>query len=475
MEKDDRQHGSAQQVDSSREPQRASRPAPGKVTRTSKLSPSRGAVVQGKAAVRPPGAAAPQASSLWGLTMNPWMDAAHRGMTALAERGPSEPSPQGIARAISSSLDGSVKQQAIPNVTSSSLSLSHGKPFDLHPSGYAGHNPTGACNCSACLAGFGGDKEAPANDGPKTGGEQSSASDDGKAPERASTDGGGPKQAEAKESGGEQAIQSAEQQATQSTEVASRDVPPAQPQTDGPTGAATAPPPPPTITSRTAKAAPGNADRTRTTVGVGEVVNFTGSASGTWTASAGTPAAGPANTTFSWTAPEAPGAATITLTVGGVAVSKTITVVAPTSLSMVVASSHGLTAGKAGVCMLTNVTVGPANVCFGNVEWLEVPGPASGVSGYFTQFNAATLFHNPNPSWLGWNDSNTGLQDHAAWHEVPAPYSAGSFTWSIPNKYRVAGSGSSGNVFTTTTQIFGMEASGRMNVSKAGASASRAP
>jgi hypothetical protein len=143
---------------------------------------------------------------------------------------------------------------------------------------------------------------------------------------------------------------------------------------------------------------------------------------------------------------------------------------------MVVSSYHALTAGTAGVCMLTSVTVGPTTVCFGNTEWLEEPGPASGTSGYFTRFPAATIFHNPNPSFLRWNDRNTGLSDHAAWHAVPSPHSVGQFQWSIPNKYRVAGTSGAGTVFTTTTQLFQMtDTAGSMTVSKAGASASRTP
>lgn len=58
---------------------------------------------------------------------------------------------------------------------------------------------------------------------------------------------------------------------------------------------------------------------------------------------------------------------------------------------------------------------------------------------------------------------------------MPPKYSEGSFQWSIPNKYRVAGSGS-GTVFTTTTQLFQMtDTVGTMSVSKAGGAATRTP
>ena len=214
----------------------------------------------------------------------------------------------------------------------------------------------------------------------------------------------------------------------------------------------------------------------RTTIAVGEVVEFTGSASGTWTATGGTPAAGAASTTFIWTAPGAPGSVTITLTVGTQTVTKVMTVIAPSSIAMVVSSQHTLTAGTAGVCMVTNVTVGPATVSFGNVQWLEVPGPATSVAGYFTKFSAATLHHNPNPNWVTWNDSNTGPTDHASWHSLTGPYTPGTFQWDVPNKYRVTGSGAAGTEFTTTHQLFAMtDNAGTMTVSKGGASVARTP
>jgi len=87
MERDARQSGGPERAGGNREPQRASRPAPGKVTRTSRLSSSRGPAVQRKAAAPGPGSGGPQVRSAWDHTMDPWMDAAHRGVTALAERG----------------------------------------------------------------------------------------------------------------------------------------------------------------------------------------------------------------------------------------------------------------------------------------------------------------------------------------------------------------------------------------------------
>jgi hypothetical protein len=67
----------------SQETQRASRPAPGKATPASKLPAGREPVVQRKAAAPASEAPARQARSLAELSSDSWMDAAHRGTTAL--------------------------------------------------------------------------------------------------------------------------------------------------------------------------------------------------------------------------------------------------------------------------------------------------------------------------------------------------------------------------------------------------------
>jgi hypothetical protein len=94
--RDDRQAGGAGPTSGEHETRQV---APGKVTRTSRLSPGRprnhqaamtGAgsppAVQRKAAATGAGAAARPARSSGELTVDRWMDAAHRGLTALAER-----------------------------------------------------------------------------------------------------------------------------------------------------------------------------------------------------------------------------------------------------------------------------------------------------------------------------------------------------------------------------------------------------
>jgi hypothetical protein len=85
MDKRDRFEGRSEQAGGARESQSAPRVAPGKVTQTSKLG-SGGGPVQRKMAA--PGGAAPgPARAARESSMDRWMDAAHRGATALADTG----------------------------------------------------------------------------------------------------------------------------------------------------------------------------------------------------------------------------------------------------------------------------------------------------------------------------------------------------------------------------------------------------
>jgi hypothetical protein len=211
----------------------------------------------------------------------------------------------------------------------------------------------------------------------------------------------------------------------------------------------------------------------RTTVGVGEHVHLTGSTAGNWSANHGA-LSNPSGAHSTWTAPATPGTTTIRLSAGGKTVSKAFRVIAPTGLTMKKASEDTFPAGQQGVGMITNVTIHPTNVSFGNVQWLEVPGPASNITGYFTRFPG--LPHHPNPSWLPWNDKNTGLTDHASLFRWPRPWSVGGFQWAIPNKWRVTSAGGAGHVFTTTHQVFRMlNSRGTTTITKGGASVTRTP
>lgn len=169
-----------------------------------------------------------------------------------------------------------------------------------------------------------------------------------------------------------------------------------------------------------------------------------------------------------WEAPAVAANPTITLTTASGTQSMNFTVIAPDLLTMIVGNHDPIATGTAGACMITNITVNPLTVNFGRTQWLEVPGPATNVTGYFNRFSAAQLRHHPNPRYLPFDDMNTGLTDHASFHEVPAPFSDGTFEWVIPNRYKIDGeTDAQGRFFENTTQSFFQFADGSMMITKA--------
>jgi hypothetical protein len=113
-------------------------------------------------------------------------------------------------------------------------------------------------------------------------------------------------------------------------------------------------------------------------------------------------------------------------------------------------------------------------VCFGNVQWLEVPGGPSQISGYFKKHHP--IDHHPNPDWLQWDNHNQSIYDHASLYRWPKPWFPGGFQWNIPNKYRVATTGGSGHVFMTTHQVFRItNKKGTTTITKGGARVTRTP
>jgi hypothetical protein len=245
------------------------------------------------------------------------------------------------------------------------------------------------------------------------------------------------------------------------------------------------------LTSQTMKTAPGDAARDRTTVAVGEEVDFTSTSAGSWSASASTGTASGTGDSFHWKAQDAAGTATITFTPtgGGAAQTKQMHVVAPTSIDF--RKMRDEPQPPAGAGMWTNLTFGPQTVNFYNVEWLEVPGFAESVTGYFDQLQmqeGRELEHNPNANWTPMSEDgavNNDVDDHAFINTLPRltrtvidffgerRYFAGSFQWNVPNKYRVAGQGD-GQVFQNVVQSFTMDDAGTVTVSKGGQSATQA-
>lgn len=227
-----------------------------------------------------------------------------------------------------------------------------------------------------------------------------------------------------------------------------------------------------TMTHFTAQCAQDGASSERTTVGVGEKVTFTGSRSGHWTASDGHVKKGDGKT-FHWEAMIRPGTATITLRSGNQVTTRSFTVIAPSQMHLVKYHEDSWPDGVQGAGMKTHVKIGPTNVSFSNIQWLEVGRGPTNISGYFTQPNHAPIRHQPNPNWLHYDET---LYDHANLYRWPKPWSKGSFTWVIPNKYRVMGRETAGDEFIQTHQVFHiLDTKGTTLITKGGAEVRRTP
>jgi hypothetical protein len=218
--------------------------------------------------------------------------------------------------------------------------------------------------------------------------------------------------------------------------------------------------------------------RTRTTIGVGELVSLglVGPPAGTftWTTSAGTLSTTNGTSTV-LTAPERAATATVTVNFTGGSCNKAFTVVEPAGETAVKDHEYTYPAGTQGAGMLLSpITVTPTTVSFARVEVLEVPGGATSVTGYFTNYTATNLWHHPNPSWINLNNLNQ-WQDTAYFSGYPAPWYAGGFTWVIPVRWRVVGSTNAASL-PNRTQVFSiLGTNGQSRVSKLGQSATRTP
>jgi hypothetical protein len=218
----------------------------------------------------------------------------------------------------------------------------------------------------------------------------------------------------------------------------------------------------------------------RTTIGVGEVVELglAGIADGpfTWSTTAGTFGFDRTNGVFTTlTAPPRAATATVSVNYPGGSCNIPFMVVEPAVETAVIGVTNTYPAGKQGAGMkLDPITVGPTNVSFENVEVLEVPGPASSITGYFTNYPATNLVHQPNPNWIQLNNLNQWA-DSAAFWGYPKPWYQGGFQWVIPVQWRVVGTTNIGNL-PNRLQVFSINGTnGSSTVSKLGQSVTRIP
>ncbi len=236
-------------------------------------------------------------------------------------------------------------------------------------------------------------------------------------------------------------------------------------------------PKPVTVTHKTAVAAPDGSGKSRNDVGVGEKVVFTGSASGTWTATGGSPTTG-SGKKFTWTAPNRAASVTVTLTTGSSSATEALSVLEPASITAVRNSTIAFRKGRAGAGMKLSFHYHPKTVSFGNTEAKEVSGPATNITGYYRKhYSDADLEHDSGDTFFPVKDDNVDSSEDTASTEDPfKPYEEGTFDWVIPNHFKVKTEGGDGKKFTEVTQAFKMlDDTGRIRIDKAGASVERSP
>ena len=234
-----------------------------------------------------------------------------------------------------------------------------------------------------------------------------------------------------------------------------------------------------TITPETKFAAPDGSGRERTDIGVGEEVTLTGSASGNWTGSGGSPLALANNATFHWTAPNRQADVTIKLAAAGEEATVALKVIEPADLITGTRTDViAIPVGTAGAGMHLIFDYHPKSVSFGNVEAKEVSGDATNITGYYAKhFAKADLHHDSGDTFTRIKENNDdSATDEASTQDTAKPYEKGSFDWVIPNHFKVITEGGDGKKFTEVTQAFRMvDATGKIKITKAGASVERSP
>lgn len=261
----------------------------------------------------------------------------------------------------------------------------------------------------------------------------------------------------------------------------------APPVADGPTAPAT-PVQACSINHRATVHAPDGTHDDRTTIGVCETIAFdVGGRAMDWSADSGWPSARSGRATFEWAAPERPGTSTITATdpATGGSCSLGMEVIAPSGTRLNNVAEHTYPIGSAGAGMDLSVGVLPRSVNFGWIAIHEDSGAALDVSGYFAARPAADLRHNATPGYarIGWdnmlapNAAGDPQGDQAGTRPgtLPPPWSAGSYRWRIPTRYRCSNSTHDGFVFTYVPQRFAMENDGTMIVTKGTERVERTP
>jgi hypothetical protein len=225
------------------------------------------------------------------------------------------------------------------------------------------------------------------------------------------------------------------------------------------------------------------ANRARTRLGVGERVRVTYSlGAATWTKAGDGDLSSASGATITFTAPNTAGTTTLTATGSGCSKNIAFTIVAPNSVHMTRLHPHQVEHNQtyANIGMLTNIYLGPDDVNFHNVQFLEMEIGCTADGVYACQNGQG---HHPNANGLGatthvaaGNGTAMNANDHVYSGCCPNPCvpwvapQTGREHWPIPWKWRVGAAGAWNNL-TTVDQRVACEASGRLTADKAGAQA----
>lgn len=207
---------------------------------------------------------------------------------------------------------------------------------------------------------------------------------------------------------------------------------------------------------------------TRTTVGVGEKMEFHCSMDGTsWSSTGGTngrtkKVKGRADI-FQWTAPKAGATVTITAKKGAQTGTIAIRVVEPTGVTATRTGEHDLPGAGAG--MTLSFAFNPSGADFSRCQWYEEPRNATNKTGYFSKHTPPNHDRAHGAGrWIYMNEAT----DTASFGTTTTPYEAGSYDWVVPTKWRVIGTTDSNDLVTTTQHHEIKDASGTAFVSKHG-------
>ena len=236
--------------------------------------------------------------------------------------------------------------------------------------------------------------------------------------------------------------------------------------------------PMPAVTHETKFNAPDGSPKTRNKIGVGEEVEYTGNTEADWTASGGTPLTRTHKDKFKWTAPDRAATITITFSVGGNDVSEDFEVIEPSHYTAIKDSEHTFAAGAQGAGMILNFSFHPKTVSFGNVEQMEVSGPATNISGYYLH-EGMPHDHDSGDTFFAMSEDNKlagGVRDTARQRNNPSPWETGAFDWVIPNRFKTKTESGNGKKYHDSTQSFRMaDTTGKTTITKEGASVERTP